>query len=173
MAKINYSVKIIFISSIFIILECTRLGGGMGDYSDVARLEWKQEGHSEECPTTKREYSIGTLKSARPMDNSFHSESFEIENVRPDKIFTPNHDGWNDYIEIVYDNPYDALVSGKIYDIKGRLVANMKKDQNNERLIWNGKDLNDNPVTGGLYIYQVEVSGLENKVIKGIIILII
>ncbi len=101
----------------------------------------------------------------------FGATSFEIK-VRPDKIFTPNGDGWNDYLEIRYENPYDALVKGKIYDIKGRLVAKMERDESKERLIWDGNDLNDNPVTGGLYIYQVEVSGPENKVIKGTIILV-
>jgi len=153
MAKINCSVKIIVISCVFITMECTRLGGGMGDYSDVARLDLKQE----------KEYSI---------DNSLYTESFDITSIRPDKIFTPNGDGWNDYLEIQYNNPYDALVSGKIYDLKGRLIANMKKDEDKERLIWEGNDLNNNPVPGGLYIYQIEVSGPENKVIKGIIILV-
>jgi len=183
MIKVNYLVKIIFISSIFITLECTQLGGRIDEYSDVVRLEWKQEGHFEQCPTTKREYSIrtlksarptGTLNSARPIDNSYYSESFEIKEVRPDKIFTPNGDGWNDYLEIKCDNPYDAIVKGKIYDIKGRIVANMKKDENGAitRLIWDGNDINNDPVTGGLYIYQVEVSGPENKVIKGTIILV-
>jgi len=105
------------------------------------------------------------------IDGKFGASSFEIK-VRPDKIFTPNGDGWNDYLEIQYDNPYDALVSGKIYDIKGRLVARMAKEESKERLTWDGNDLNNNPVVGGLYIYQVEVSGPENKVIKGIIVLV-
>jgi gliding motility-associated-like protein len=153
MAKINYLIKIIFISSVFIILECTQLGGGIGEYSDVIRLQWKQgRGHS--------------------IENSFDSESFQIVGVRPDRIFTPNGDGWNDYFEIRYDNPYDALVSGKIYDIKARLVAKMEREESKERLTWDGNDLSNNPVTGGLYIYQVEVSGPENKLIKGIIILV-
>jgi len=153
MAKINYLIKIIFISSVFIILECTQLGGGIGEYSDVIRLQWKQgRGHS--------------------IENSFDSESFQIVGVRPDRIFTPNGDGWNDYFEIRYDNPYDALVSGKIYDIKARLVAKMEREESKERLTWDGNDLSNNPVTGGLYIYQVEVSGPENKVIRGIIILV-
>lgn len=105
------------------------------------------------------------------VDGKFGASSFEIK-VRPDKIFTPNGDGWNDYVEIQYDNPYDALVNGKIYDIKGRLVARMAKEESKERLTWDGKDINNNPVVGGLYIYQVEVSGPENKVIKGIIVLV-
>ena len=144
MAKINYLVKIILVFFGLSILECTQLGGRTQEYY--------------------RGYA----------DGKFGATSFEITRIRPDKIFTPNGDGWNDYFEIQYDNPYDASVNGKIYDIKGRLVANMKKDENGVilRLIWNGNDLNDNPVTGGLYIYQVEVSGPENKVIKGIIILV-
>jgi len=155
MIKINYLVKIIFITFVFIILECTHLGGRIDDYSDVVRLEWKQE----------KEYSI---------DNSFYSESFGITSILPDKVFTPNGDGWNDYLEIQYYNPYDALVKGEIYDIKGRLVANMKKDEREgiTRLIWAGNDVNNDSVPGGLYIYQVEVSGPENKVIKGTIILV-
>lgn len=144
MIKINYLVKVILVSSVLFILECAQLGG---------RTE---------------EYYRGYVQG------KFDAISFEIEEVRPDKIFTPNGDGWNDYLEIQYDNPYDALVKGKIYDLKGRLVADMKKDEREgiDRLIWDGNGLNDNPVTGGLYIYQVEVSGSENKVIKGIIILV-
>jgi len=143
MIKINYSVKVILVSFILFIMECAQLGG---------RTEEYYGGHVE---------------------GKFGATSFEIK-VRPDKIFTPNGDGWNDYFEIRYDNPYDALVKGKIYDIKGRLVANMKKDESKEipRLIWNGNDLNNNPVVGGLYIYQVEVSGPENKVVEGLIVLV-
>jgi len=142
MIKINYLVKVILVSSVLFILECAQLGGKTEEYY--------------------RGY----------VDGKFDASSFEIEEVRPDKIFTPNGDGWNDYLEIQYDNPYDALVSGRIYDIKGRLVARMVREESRERLTWDGNDLNNNPVVGGLYIYQVEVSGPENKVIKGIIILV-
>ncbi|MDH5174015.1 MAG: gliding motility-associated C-terminal domain-containing protein [Elusimicrobiota bacterium] len=141
MRKINYSVKVILVSSVLFILECAQLGGRTEEYY--------------------RAY----------VDGKFAANSFEIK-VRPDKIFTPNGDGWNDYLEIQYDNPYDAIVSGKIYDIKGRLVARMVKEESKERLTWNGNDLSNNPVVGGLYIYQVEVSGPENKVIKGTIVLV-
>jgi len=153
MGKTNFLTKVIVGSSIFVILECTQLGGRMGDYSGLIKLE-REDGE---------DYSVS---------NSFSSDSFEIEYVRPDKIFTPNRDGWNDYFEIQYTNPYDALVNGKIYDLRGRLVANMVKDVDKERLIWNGNDTDENPVRGGLYVYQVEVSGPENKIIEGTIILV-
>ncbi len=99
MIKINYLVKVILVSSVLFILECAQLGG---------RTE---------------EYYRGYVQG------KFDAISFEIEEVRPDKIFTPNGDGWNDYLEIQYDNPYDALVKGKIYDLKGRLVAKMERDE--------------------------------------------
>ncbi|MFQ5866751.1 MAG: gliding motility-associated C-terminal domain-containing protein [bacterium] len=142
MVRINHLVKVILLLSVFFILECAQLGG------------------------RTKEYYRGYV------DGTFRATSFEIIKIRPDEIFTPNGDGWNDYFEIQYTNPYDALVSGKIYDLKARLVANMKKGEDNEKLIWDGNDLNNNPVTGGLYIYQVEVSGPENKVTKGIIVLV-
>jgi gliding motility-associated-like protein len=144
MGRINYLVKVILILSVLAILVCAQLRGKAEEYyrGYVAQM--------------------------------FHTSSFEIERVRPDKVFTPNGDGWNDYFEIQYRNPYDASVDGKIYDLKGRLVADMEKDESKEppRLIWDGNDLNGNPVIGGIYIYQIEVSGPENRVIKGTIILV-
>ena len=170
MRKVNYLIKIIMVLFTFFILECAQLGSRADDYSDVVRLEWKQERQSEECPTTKKEYSIGTLKSARPIDNSFYSESFEITRIRPDKIFTPNGDGWNDYFEIQYANPKDGSVKGRIYDLRGALVAEMGKGATENSLRWEGKDINGNPAPGGVYIYQIQVTGPEKKVINGTVV---
>lgn len=96
---------------------------------------------------------------------------FEIKKVRPDKIFTPNGDGWNDYFEIQYSNPKDAVLSGKIYDSKSAFIAYMQKDAIQETLKWDGKDSNGNLAKGGVYIYQIEISGSENKVVHGTVVL--
>jgi len=101
---------------------------------------------------------------------SLRASSFVIESIQPDKIFTPNGDGWNDYFEIQYANPKDGNVSGKIYDLKGALVVGMAKGANEETLKWDGKDANGNPAPGGVYIYQIEVTGPENMVINGTVV---
>jgi len=39
-------------------------------------------------------------------------------------------------------------------------------------LKWAGNDSNGNPAPMGVYIYQIEVTGPENKIISGVIVLI-
>lgn len=97
---------------------------------------------------------------------------FEIKNIRPDKIFSPNNDGWNDYLEIEYINLEDALIHGKIFDIRGRFVAEMKKSITEEKLIWDGKDKDGNICPSGVYIYQIEITGPESKILNGTCVLV-
>jgi len=101
---------------------------------------------------------------------SLRATSFVIEGIQPDKIFTPNGDGWNDYFEIQYANPKDGTVKGRIYDLRGALVAEMGKGATENSLRWEGKDVNENPAPGGVYIYQIQVTGPENKVINGTVV---
>jgi hypothetical protein len=93
--------------------------------------------------------------------------SFGIESIYPDKIFSPNGDGWNDYFEIQYANPQNACLSGKIYDVKSRFVADMEAGLNGNSFTWDGRDNNGNYVSGGVYIYQLKSSGAEEKVLNG------
>ncbi|MQY53032.1 MAG: T9SS type B sorting domain-containing protein [Firmicutes bacterium] len=133
-------------------------------------LEWiKLGGEVDES------FHLVSIRSKRigkyMIKESLRASSFVITGTQPDKIFTPNGDGWNDYFEIQYDNPNkDGSVSGKIYDLRGALVAGMKKGANDETLMWDGKDANGNPAPGGVYIYQIEVTGSENKVINGTVV---
>ena len=101
---------------------------------------------------------------------SLRATSFVIEGIQPDKIFTPNGDGWNDYFEIQYANPKDGSVKGRIYDLRGALVAEMGKGATENSLRWEGKDINGNPAPGGVYIYQIQVTGPEKKVINGTVV---
>jgi len=132
-------------------LEWIKLGGEVDEYFHLVSVNSKRIG----------KYMIKV---------SFSASSFGIESIQPDKIFTPNRDGWNDYLEIHYANPRDAFVSGKIYDVRGALIAEMEKRASEEILIWDGKDTNGNVVAGGVYIYQIEVVGAENKVINGTVV---
>lgn len=132
-------------------LEWMKLGGEVDEYFHLVSIKSKRIG----------KYMI---------KESLRASSFVIESIQPDKIFTPNGDGWNDYFEIQYANPKDGSVSGKIYDLKGTLVAGMEKGANEETLRWDGKDANGNPAPGGVYIYQIEVTGPENKVINGTVV---
>jgi len=132
-------------------LEWIKLGGEVDEYFHLVSIRSKRIG----------KYMI---------KESLRATSFGIESIQPDKIFTPNGDGWNDYFEIQYANPKDGFVNGKIYDLRGALVAGMEKGANEETLKWDGKDANGNPAPGGVYIYQIEVTGPENKVINGTVV---
>jgi len=132
-------------------------------------LEWMKLGG--EVDEAMHLVSIKSKRIGKYMiKESLRASSFVIESIQPDKTFTPNGDGWNDYFEIQYANPKDGNVSGKIYDLKGALVAGMEKGANEETLRWDGKDANGNPAPGGVYIYQIEVTGPENKVINGTVV---
>ncbi|MBU3956203.1 gliding motility-associated C-terminal domain-containing protein [bacterium] len=99
------------------------------------------------------------------------ASGFSIKKITAGKIFTPNGDDWNKYFEIQYENLGDAIISAKIYDIKGRYVSAMTNDQDKEVLRWDGKDIKGKLQRGGVYIYQIDVSGYETTVIKGTVVL--
>ncbi len=132
-------------------------------------LEWMKLGGAVD--EDSRQVSIKSKRIGKYMiKESLRGNSFVIESIQPDKIFTPNGDGWNDYFEIQYANPKDGNVSGRIYDLRGALVAGMEKGASEETLKWDGKDASGNPAPGGVYIYQIEVTGPENKVINGTVV---
>jgi len=71
------------------------------------------------------------------------------------KFVTPNGDGKNDAVVFTFDNPRDAHVSGRIVDLRGRVVAsNLRPGPNSNTLQWDGSG-----AAGGVYIYQLEAEG--------------
>ena len=113
------------------------------------------------------------LKGKPITDNRQPSNTggFSIKKITSGRIFTPNADDWNRYFEICYENLGDAIISAKIYDIKGRYVSAMTNVWGKEILRWDGKDIKGKLLRGGVYIYQIEISGYETAVIKGAVIL--
>ncbi|MFH2070103.1 MAG: gliding motility-associated C-terminal domain-containing protein [Elusimicrobiota bacterium] len=98
-------------------------------------------------------------------------DGLEIKSIHS-RTFSPNNDGYNDRLIIVYDNPLEELVSGKIYDIRGAYVADMEgtgaMTVDRTMLEWGGKDSSGEPSPSGVYIYQIKCG---NSVYNGPVIL--
>ena len=84
------------------------------------------------------------------------------------RTITPNGDGINDVVFFFFENPTDAPVKGTIYDMKSARISDVKKSDifagNNTVLTWDGKDDDGSVVTGGVYIYKIEIG---DKVFTG------
>jgi len=84
------------------------------------------------------------------------------------RLITPNNDGKNDAVTIIYDNPRDSFVSGKIYDLKGAFVSEMRSGNITNTIEWDAK-ANGQTVPGGVYIFQIEA---ESKVYNGTVVVV-
>ncbi|OGR44739.1 MAG: hypothetical protein A2X35_05420 [Elusimicrobia bacterium GWA2_61_42] len=74
------------------------------------------------------------------------------------RLITPNGDGKNDTMVFIFDNPQDKQVKGKIFDMRGALVAVMAAGPVGNALSWDAKS-GGQVVPGGVYIYQIEAQG--------------
>ena len=93
---------------------------------------------------------------------------FTRNNIEPDKIFTPNGDGIYDTLNIYYDNPQFANITLNIYNIKGQLIRSQDFGSSSSGVLrWDGKDSDNKAVPAGVYIYQIQLSGNETRVING------
>lgn len=82
-------------------------------------------------------------------------------NVFP-RIFSPNGDGINDEVNFVIENPKGSDVDGKIYDVGGNEVADIKPAgvaASTWTMAWNGRDRRGSLVTAGVYIYRIKGEG--------------
>ncbi|MFH1618815.1 MAG: fibronectin type III domain-containing protein [bacterium] len=105
-------------------------------------------------------YQIRTVERA----GGFNADLSGLSN----KLITPNGDKKNDTSVFVFDNPRDSAVTGKIYDLKGAFVSDMKAGPVANSLEWDAK-AGGQVVSGGVYIYQIESEG---KVYNGTMVVI-
>ena len=76
------------------------------------------------------------------------------------RIITPNGDGWNDKAIFQFDNPQLLPLSGKVFDVTGASVASLKAGPDpDSTLEWDGKNSAGVVVPGGVYLYQINLSG--------------
>jgi hypothetical protein len=93
--------------------------------------------------------------------------NFDISNMS-NKAITPNGDGLNDTVVFVFDNPKDSGYEGKIFDVRGAFVADLRPGPVADSLLWDGKS-GGRVVSGGVYIYQIRAEG---RVFNGTVVVI-
>ncbi|MFH1415067.1 MAG: hypothetical protein ABIH89_03145 [Elusimicrobiota bacterium] len=137
-------------------------------------IEWIKLGGTVD--TAENYVSVNTRSlGAYALRISYRGDTFEVIAIQPDKIFTPKSE-YTNFIEFKYDNPKSAQVRGEIYDLRGAFVADMISGNTqgsggeSGSLLWDGSDTGGSCVTGGVYIYQIEVTGTEEKVINGTVV---
>ncbi|MBI5596154.1 MAG: hypothetical protein HY928_08715 [Elusimicrobia bacterium] len=99
--------------------------------------------------------NLGSFQVRRVFRDS--AATFDLSNITT-RVVTPNADGKNDLMIMIFDNPRGAAINGKIYDLRGAYVATMAPGPLPNSLQWDGM-MNGKVVTSGVYIYQVEGDG--------------
>lgn len=107
--------------------------------------------------------------SASGVHRALTGTAFTLTTVRR-RIFTPNGDNINDCVEFVYENPSDAALVLKIFDLNGTLVAEPTTGAQANILAWDGTMSNGAPAMPGVYVYQIEATGSETRVINGVVV---
>ncbi|UBM57803.1 gliding motility-associated C-terminal domain-containing protein [Marinilongibacter aquaticus] len=75
------------------------------------------------------------------------------EKIAFPNVFTPNGDGKNDTFEPMNCPAFVKHISYEIYNRQGLLLA----EGEGEKLSWDGRDNNGNPVSAGTFFYRVKV----------------
>jgi hypothetical protein len=73
---------------------------------------------------------------------------------------------FNPTTTISYELPNPGFVTVKVYDLTGRLVKVLlsgSQAAGAQSVTWDGTDFNGNPVAAGIYIYQIEFTGVDGK----------
>ncbi len=132
------------------------------DISSFDKSNW----HSSAIPGKNAEGFGGTPT----YENSQKSKglSNESEWSLSPETFSPNNDGFDDYLEIKYKlKEVGSTASISIYDSRGRLVINLSNNillELEGQQIWDGIDQKGNKANIGIYIIYIEVVNLNGNV---------
>ena len=143
------------------------------DISFYNGIEWIKI--SPEADTSKKLLKIRTSHFTKfRMEKSAARAGFTLLNWPPRaKIVTPNNDGINDEFRVYYSNPQNKVASGKVFNLKGFTVADLKDKSAEKYLYWDAKDSAGNIVSPGIYIYQITATGSNtgNDTINGTLVI--
>ena len=84
-----------------------------------------------------------------------------IANAIPDNfaLYQNYPNPFNPTTTIRFDLPRDTKVNLAIYDISGRKIMTLVNDYvaaGYQEVVWNGTDMNGNPVSSGMYLYKLQ-----------------
>jgi flagellar hook assembly protein FlgD len=88
-----------------------------------------------------------------------------LTNSRPDKRGAPSF-GLRTINFNAFELPNQGFVAVKVYGLTGRLVKVLlsgSQAAGTQSVPWDGTDFNGNPVAAGIYIYQIEFTGVDGK----------
>ena len=75
------------------------------------------------------------------------------------KLYNAYPNPFNPVTTLQYDLPEDAMVNITIYDMMGRIVSNLVRNQQNagyKSIQWNATNNTGQPVSAGLYLYTIQ-----------------
>lgn len=105
-------------------------------------------------------YAVDNLGAATKTSHySFSVDSAQVATVAPNP-FTPNNDGFNDYVQ--FDIPALLQQSGAvhIFNLRGKRIVKITNENK-----WYGFDENNQLVPPGLYLYMVKIN--DNVTLSG------
>lgn len=105
-------------------------------------------------------------RAARAPNSAETGTEFKLAVSTQAKMFTPNGDGKNDEINLIFTGNVGAITDAEIFDITGKRIGTMIQ-KSDLWFVWNGKNDDGRTVLPGLYIYQVKNG---DKVFNGIVV---
>lgn len=110
---------------------------------------------------------LGVFEHQFPTDNN-HPDIIPNLNLATNSYPNP----FNPETTIEFNNPFQGLVNISIYNLKGQLVKSLLQENLNQglhKVIWKGKDSNNQQVASGVYFYKISAG--QNKSVTQKIIL--
>lgn len=84
------------------------------------------------------------------------------------RIITPNGDAFNESVSFRFSNPRDSSGAIRVYDLRGREVANLLISVGDTSKAWDAR-VNGQAVAGGVYIY---VLSIESRTYSGAVLVV-
>ncbi len=100
----------------------------------------------------------------------FHSTAADTEIIIEPEVFSPDNDGYNDFVSIRYNfNDPGYVANITVFDAKGRIVRRLVKNTllgTTGVFTWDGINEKNRRASTGIYLIYTEVFDLKGKVYK-------